>query len=77
MICFTYILFQISGFRRDIPGYARYSMLGDESAGEFGLMISDVRLTDDAEFQCQVGPKNGEPSLQASAHLTVQGNHGL
>ncbi|XP_064595394.1 nephrin-like isoform X2 [Liolophura sinensis] len=60
------------GFNRDIPGYRRYKMLGEESAGEFGLMISDVRLTDDAEFQCQVGPADGQPPILASAYLTVQ-----
>ena len=66
------VLFLV-GYDRSIPGNPRYRMTGSDSNGEYDLMISNVRLEDDAEYQCQVGPAPNNPSLLAKAYLTVQG----
>lgn len=43
------------GTSRDLSGFSRYQMIGVEEDGEWHLMISNVTLEDDAEYQCQVG----------------------
>ena len=42
------------GFDRNIPGFPRYSMFGDERDGVHNLRIEDIRSEDEGEFQCQV-----------------------
>lgn len=59
------------GFHRDIPGFPRYRMGGSEVLGEYHLIIEGVRLEDDAEYQCQIGPSTGQPALQGIASLSV------
>nr|QRF78294.1 Nephrin [Lineus viridis] len=59
------------GFSRDIPGYSRYSMLGDESRGVYNLKIVNVALGDDALYECQVGPSSGHPPIKTRATLSV------
>ena len=62
------------GYDRSVPGYPRYTVIGREEHNEYDLMITDVSIEDDDEFQCQVGPGGpGEPSLQGIAKLTVLG----
>ena len=34
-----------------------------------------MRLEDDADYECQVGPVNYNRPIRAPAHLTVQGNY--
>ena len=46
------------GTQRELPGFPRYRMVGDESAGEFSLEMSAVAPEDDAVFQCQVRSGN-------------------
>ena len=48
-------------------------MIGDSSHGIFNLQIKNISLTDDAEFECQVGPNRtlNVSSIRASANLTV------
>lgn len=53
-----------------IPGYPRYSVIGDHGSGEHHLRIQRVELMDDAVFECQ--------AIQAAmrsrpARLTVLG----
>ena len=43
------------GVQRELPGFPRYSMVGDQQAGDFSLEISALAPEDDAVFQCQVG----------------------
>ncbi|XP_073986963.1 nephrin-like isoform X2 [Rhodnius prolixus] len=59
------------GFASIIPGYARYSMVGDSRNGVFNLRVVNASLEDDADFQCQVGPKNFHKAIRANARLSV------
>ncbi|XP_042883358.1 nephrin-like, partial [Penaeus japonicus] len=58
-------------FERDVPGYPRYSYSGDPSLGQHHLVISGVTLTEDGEYQCQVGPTDRTPPIWAAANVTV------
>ncbi|XP_072281701.1 nephrin isoform X2 [Pyxicephalus adspersus] len=40
---------------RRIPGFPRYSMVGDPKKGEYNLRIERSDLSDDAQYHCQVG----------------------
>ena len=54
-----------------MPGYPRYRLLGDPSAGVHDLEITNVTLEDDGRFQCQVSPNRGQEAIRAVAFLTV------
>uniref|UniRef100_A0A8C9QW73 NPHS1 adhesion molecule, nephrin n=1 Tax=Scleropages formosus TaxID=113540 RepID=A0A8C9QW73_SCLFO len=41
---------------RTLPGFPRYSMVGNEKKGEYHLQIENVALEDDAPYECQAGP---------------------
>ncbi|KAK4307207.1 hypothetical protein Pmani_021022 [Petrolisthes manimaculis] len=58
-------------FERHVPGYPRYYYAGDPELGEHHLVISGVTLTEDGEYQCQVGPTMSTPPIWASANVTV------
>ena len=62
------------GLLHDLPGYPRYSMVGDAEAGEYNLEVRDIALEDDAVFQCQVSAMGGVPAIrsniaQVSSHI--------
>ncbi|XP_066981601.1 nephrin-like isoform X2 [Macrobrachium rosenbergii] len=59
------------GFNRRVPGYPRYSYLGNPAEGEHHLIIKGVTLEDDGEYQCQVGPTANTKAIWASANVTV------
>lgn len=61
------------GFSAVIPGFPRYSVLGDRNQGVYNLRISNASITDDAEYQCQVGPARLHSAIRANAKLTVIG----
>lgn len=61
----------IVGYDKSIPGFSRYEVVGNLNLGEYNLMITNVELRDDTEYQCQVLPTPGNPALMASAYLTV------
>lgn len=63
--------FHFAGFSEKIPGYPRYTMIGDRSYGIFNLRIQNASLEDDAEFQCQVGPAKNSDPIRTAANLTV------
>ncbi|XP_073913105.1 nephrin isoform X2 [Castor canadensis] len=46
-----------------IPGFPRYRMEGDPARGEFHLHIEACDLSDDAEYECQVGRSELGPEL--------------
>lgn len=54
-----------------IPGFPRYSVLGDRTQGVYNIKVSNASLEDDAEFQCQVGPARLHSAIRANAKLTV------
>ncbi|KAK6173113.1 hypothetical protein SNE40_016632 [Patella caerulea] len=58
------------GYDRDIPGFRRYSVIGNTER-EFNLMIINTMVSDDGEFQCQVGPAANNPPISAGAYLTI------
>nr|CAD7460983.1 unnamed protein product [Timema tahoe] len=59
------------GFSAVIPGFPRYSVIGDSRSGVYNLRISNATLDDDAEFQCQVGPARFNKAIRANARLSV------
>ncbi|XP_069972968.1 nephrin-like [Penaeus vannamei] len=63
--------FPCPGFERHVPGYPRYQYTGDPELGEHNLVIKSVTLTEDGEYQCQVGPTNDNPPIWAAANVTV------
>ena len=62
-----------TGFDREIPGFRRYRLVGNESLDEYHLEIVNSTLEDEAVFQCQVTPAGGDAPLLGIAHLTVTG----
>ncbi|XP_034175874.1 sticks and stones isoform X1 [Osmia lignaria lignaria] len=64
---FAYVI-QPSG---EIVGHPRLRLIGDQNAGIYNLRITDASLTDDGEYQCQVGPYLRTKPIRANAHLTV------
>lgn len=42
------------GYDRNIPGFPRYSIFGDEKEGVHNLRIENASLEDYGEYQCQV-----------------------
>lgn len=65
------VFFSITGFQDVIPGFPRYSVLGDRNQGVYNLKIFNASLEDDAEYQCQVGPARYNSAIRANAKLTV------
>ncbi|GFS44577.1 nephrin [Nephila pilipes] len=59
------------GFDPSIPGFPRYTLVGNSTVGEYDLKIINATLDDDDDFECQVGPSEGQESVVAKAHLTV------
>ncbi|XP_063798271.1 kin of IRRE-like protein 2 isoform X2 [Pseudophryne corroboree] len=56
------------GAERDLPGWSRYSIIGDHASGEHNLHIEEVELNDDAIYECQAT----QAALRSQrAHLTV------
>nr|KAF7417118.1 hypothetical protein H0235_011649 [Vespula pensylvanica] len=65
---FAYVVQPMSG---QIVGHPRLRLIGDQNAGVYNLQITDASLTDDGEYQCQVGPHVRVKPIRANAHLTV------
>ncbi|XP_023310255.1 nephrin [Anoplophora glabripennis] len=59
------------GFSSVIPGFPRYSVIGDRRHGVYNLRVSNASLEDDAEYQCQVGPARMHKAIRANARLNV------
>lgn len=73
VFCFLISLFVhfVSGFSAVLPGFPRYSVVGDARTGVFNLRILNATLDDDAEYQCQVGPIGAHKAIRANAKLSV------
>uniref|UniRef100_A0A665W0A3 Ig-like domain-containing protein n=1 Tax=Echeneis naucrates TaxID=173247 RepID=A0A665W0A3_ECHNA len=57
------------GGERDLPGWTRYSLMGDPQSGEHSLLIDSAELADDAVYECQAT----QAALRSHrAKLTVQ-----
>ena len=66
IVCFIF-----AGYDRNLPGFPRYQLLGTDDSGEYSLKINNVSLSDDAVFECQVGPGLNNRPIRASARLNV------
>lgn len=49
--------------------------MGSDDAGEHHLKIENATIEDDAEYQCQVGPRGSAKPIRADARLTVLSKH--
>lgn len=61
----------IAGYDRSLPGFDRYTVIGEDSSGVFSLQIVNANLTDDAVYECQVGPAPANKPIRASSKLNV------
>ena len=61
----------LAGYDRSLPGFPRYTVLGHDTTGVFSLKITNATLTDDATYECQVGPAPGNKPIRASARIGV------
>lgn len=64
---FAYVIQQTG----EIVGHPRLRLIGDQNSGIYNLRITDASLTDDGEYQCQVGPYLRTKPIRANAHLIV------
>ncbi|XP_059824380.1 nephrin-like isoform X2 [Hypanus sabinus] len=48
---------------RNLPGFPRYRMFGNQAAGVFDLQVDRVRLEDEGSYHCQVGRSDSGPGL--------------
>ncbi|CAN9514347.1 unnamed protein product [Ophioblennius macclurei] len=51
------------GPQRSLPGFPRYSMIGNPKRGQYHLQIEKVRLEDDASYECQAGPSETSKAI--------------
>ena len=61
----------VAGYDRGLPGFPRYSVLGDDDLGTYNLQIANATLADNANYECQVGPGGGSPPIRSSARLDI------
>eukprot|EP00920_Eleutheroschizon_duboscqi_P001395 GHVT01003186.1.p1 GENE.GHVT01003186.1~~GHVT01003186.1.p1 ORF type:complete len:434 (+),score=40.54 GHVT01003186.1:71-1372(+) len=60
------------GKGRELPGHPLYNIVGAENLGEWELMLSNVRLEDEAEYQCQVAATSTTPWMGSrKAKVTI------
>lgn len=64
---------EFTGYAAEIPGHPRHSMVIDSGNGVYNLLVRNVTISDDAQYQCQVspGPATGSKPIRSSARLTV------
>ncbi|KAJ8365857.1 hypothetical protein SKAU_G00146880 [Synaphobranchus kaupii] len=54
---------------RSLPGFPRYSMIGQEEKGQYHLRIEKVALEDDSPYECQVGQSESSRALISQVAL--------
>ncbi|KAM7382738.1 hypothetical protein PAMP_002455 [Pampus punctatissimus] len=54
------------GPQRGLPGFPRYSMIGNPKRGQYHLKIENAQLEDDASFECQVGQSESSRAIISS-----------
>ncbi|XP_035259076.1 nephrin isoform X2 [Anguilla anguilla] len=60
------------GPQRSLPGFPRYSVIGEEKRGQYHLRIEKAALEDDSPYECQVGRSESSGALVSQvAVLTV------
>lgn len=66
-----FVIFLFYCLGGSIVGYPRLKLEGDQNSGVYNLTIRDASLTDDGEYQCQVGPYGKIKAIRANANLVV------
>uniref|UniRef100_A0A672H2F9 NPHS1 adhesion molecule, nephrin n=1 Tax=Salarias fasciatus TaxID=181472 RepID=A0A672H2F9_SALFA len=51
------------GPQRSLPGFPRYSMIGNPKRGQYHLQIEKVQLEDDTFYECQAGPSETSKAI--------------
>ncbi|XP_040923788.1 nephrin isoform X2 [Betta splendens] len=60
------------GPQSSLPGYPRYSMIGNPSRGQYNLQIQKAQLDDDAAYECQAGQSaSSEAIISNTAWVNV------
>ncbi|XP_037641863.1 nephrin isoform X1 [Sebastes umbrosus] len=54
------------GPQRSLPGFPRYSMIGNPKRGQYHLQIEKAQLEDDALYECQAGRSESSPAIISS-----------
>ncbi|XP_030606288.1 nephrin [Archocentrus centrarchus] len=61
------------GPQRSLPGFPRYSMIGNPKRGQYHLQIENAQLEDDTQYDCQATSAESSGGIISSpAWLTVQ-----
>uniref|UniRef100_A0A6Q2Z7P0 NPHS1 adhesion molecule, nephrin n=1 Tax=Esox lucius TaxID=8010 RepID=A0A6Q2Z7P0_ESOLU len=53
----------VLGPERRLPGFPRYSMVGDPNRGQYHLQIENAKLEDDGPYECQVGQSDSSRAI--------------
>ncbi|XP_068995911.1 nephrin [Embiotoca jacksoni] len=60
------------GPQRSLPGFPRYSMIGNPKRGQYHLQIENAQLEDDTLYECQAGPSESSGAIVSNtAGVTV------
>ncbi|XP_054478340.1 nephrin [Anoplopoma fimbria] len=54
------------GPQRSLPGFPRYSMIGNPKRGQYHLQIEKAQLEDDSSYTCQVGQSESNQAIISS-----------
>ncbi|XP_051261482.1 nephrin isoform X2 [Dicentrarchus labrax] len=54
------------GLQRSLPGFPRYSMIGNPKRGQYHLQIQKAQLEDDAPYECQAGQSESSQAIISS-----------
>ncbi|KAF7665736.1 hypothetical protein LDENG_00132470 [Lucifuga dentata] len=61
------------GPQRSLPGFPRYSMIGNPKRGQYNLQIEGAKLEDDAPYECQAGQsESSQAIISSTAWVNVQ-----
>ncbi|XP_067457942.1 nephrin isoform X1 [Thunnus thynnus] len=61
------------GPQRSLPGFPRYSMIGNPKRGQYHLQIEKAQLEDDASYECQVGrSESSQAIISSTAWVNLQ-----
>uniref|UniRef100_A0A3B5ALY1 NPHS1 adhesion molecule, nephrin n=1 Tax=Stegastes partitus TaxID=144197 RepID=A0A3B5ALY1_9TELE len=55
------------GPERSLPGFPRYSMIGNPQRGQYHLQIENAQLEDDTLYECQAGPSESSAAIVSNA----------